>query len=152
MFKNSKGTVNLRNAPSPSGDLDTNTKYDYVNDLSEFDRRVSEILLAKKICKSFVIRKSDQSGSIKDVVLAVAQLAVAQGNTCEKVKMYQLDVAQGDTCAAFKLGSVYASGLFNVEKDDELALIYYLLAGKSVLLCELDKLSTLTIFFFFYFI
>ena len=115
-FKNIKGTVNLRH------------------------RRVSEKLVAEKISVSFSIHKfTDQSGSIKDVVLAVAELAVAQCNTCAKVKTYQLDVAQGDTCAAFKLGNVYASGLFNVEKNDEVALIYYMLAGKTVLRCELDK-------------
>ena len=71
VFKNSKGTVNLRNAPSPSGDLDTNTKYEYVNDLSE-------LLLAKK--------KVETENLLLEIKLAADAKEKVHSTQCESMR------------------------------------------------------------------
>ena len=102
--KESKGTVNLRNAPSPSGDLfDTNARNDSNGSLSS---------VAADIAAKFYEAQNHDDGYCMDY-------------TSGSVEILQSLVAKGDIDAAFELGQAYAFGLSNVEKSYELAFVYF---------------------------
>ena len=104
VFKDSKSTVNLRNAPSPSGDLfDTNARNDSNGSLSS---------VAADIAAKFYEAQNHDDRYRVDY-------------TSASVEILQSLVAQGHIRAAFELGRVYALGLVNVEKSYELASVYF---------------------------
>ena len=107
--KDSKGTVNLRNAPLPSEDMfDTNAR----NDSNGSMLSVAEDIAAK------YYEAQNHGGFDWDEFWELVVNSTA-------IEILQSLVAKGYIDAAFELGQAYAFGLSNVEKSYELAFVYF---------------------------